>query len=128
MVTFTQASGPGSGSQADECLVTVKPAVQNSGSTGWMLNVLAAEMTEFVGARKSRKESGSVSRTIERNPPLSASLLVDGHLLEGWTIVANSVTGIAVKTEDRAMLWIGLGEARPPRSIFTAETSSIFIS
>ena len=127
-VSFTHKAGPARGSQADECLLTIKPVTPTSGSTGWMTNVLAAEMTEFVEARMSRRGDGKVPRSIEQNAPTPSSIVVDGSLLNGWTIVGHSVIGLGVMLEDRALLWIGLNETRPPKSIFTAEMSSIFIN
>lgn len=103
---FAMASGPGSGAEASECLVTFKPDRTGPYDASFLIAVLADELTGFA---RTRLPSGfaETARSISVVHGTPYGLRVDGHPILGWALLAKGATGIAVDHRDRILMWLG---------------------
>lgn len=117
---FVIVSGPGSGAEVSECLVTFKPARPGPYHAAFLITALADELTDFAGTRVL-SGFADVARSIALVQGSSYNLRVDGRPALGWALLARGATGIAVDHRDRVLMWLGAEDRDVlPATIYTS--------
>ena len=125
---FVIASGPGSGAEVPECLVTFKPARPGPYHAAFLITALADELTEFARTLVL-PDFADTARSITLVEGTPYDLHVDGHRVLGWALFAEGATGIAVDHHDRVLMWLGAEDRTViPATIYTSDSGRFVMS
>ncbi|WP_157365228.1 hypothetical protein [Arthrobacter sp. QXT-31] len=124
---FVIVSGPGSGAEVSECLVTFKPTRPGPHHAAFLITALAEELTEFARTRVLSDFADTASSiTLAQDIPYD--LHVDGHRVLGWALFAKGAAGVAVDHRDRVLMWLGAEDRTViPATIYTSDSGRFVI-